>query len=111
LEQQAMMQGNPMKPILEKARATLRSGHRVWAVGIFVGPSGDEAPPVFPPYTSKAGMSAAEGSYFVNWLFQIAYFVDRHTTENHIVALPVPDGIEINSFEDLSLHEFHGWRE
>ena len=110
LFQQAMMspdQEQPIRPVIEKANAALRSGHKVFIVGWFGFP---------PPNHTFAPLSPAplpDGSwpsdYYANeWSLRFARSLQTHATE--ITPSPVQSPTRVNPFEDVSLIVASGWR-
>ena len=109
LVKKAMVTENPIGPLLDKVRATLRSGHTLWVAGDLDAPPDGNPPPVYPPY--KGSLDEADTKYFYSWMYQVTYFVGRHATKGNLVELPVPGGLAVNPFENLQLRAIHGWRE
>jgi hypothetical protein len=109
LMKKAMMTENPIGPLLDKVRATLRSGHRLWVVGAAQAPPGGNPQPVYPPYNGD--MKVTEDMYFTSWMFQVTYLVQEHALEGGPVKIPVPGGQPVNPLEDVPLVVIHGWRE
>ncbi|MGP8201069.1 MAG: glycosyltransferase family 39 protein [Limisphaerales bacterium] len=110
LVKKAMMTGNAIGPLLDKARAALRSGHRLWLVGEFQSPPADANElPAYPPY--RDGMKVTEDMYFSSWMFQIADLAQKHAREGGPVKIAVPGGRLVNPLEDVSMVAVRGWRE
>jgi hypothetical protein len=109
LMKQAMMTENPIGPLLDKARATLRSGHRLWLVGIFREPPGGIPQPLYPPYAGNTGQPASRYSF--NWMFQITWLVEQHATGGSRVEIPIPGGVAVNPFENVPVLVMDGWRD
>ena len=109
LMKKAMMTENPIGPLLDKARATLRSGHRLWVVGTAEAPPGGNPQPAYPPYNGDRKVN--EDMYVTSWMFQITYLVQKHALEGGPVKIPVPGGLPVNPLEDVPLVVVHGWRE
>ena len=109
LVKKAMMTENPIGPLLDKIRAALRSGHKLWVVGTIREPPNRDAPPVLPPYDGI--MEQSEGRYFSNWEFQIGYLVETHAVEGGRVEVPVPGNLAVNSVENIPLRVIRGWRD
>jgi hypothetical protein len=109
LMKKAMMTENPIGPLLDKVRATLRSGHRLWVVGTAQAPPGGQPQPVYPPYNGD--MKLTEDMYFTSWMFQITYLVQEHALGGGPVNIPVPGGLPVNPLENVPVVVIHGWKE
>jgi hypothetical protein len=109
LVNKAMMTVNPIGPVLDKVQATLRSGHRLWLVGPFESPPGDNPPTVYAPYNGDNGKT--DYMYESNWMSQITYCIAKHATGADLVSIPVPGGLAVNPFENAPVQVIHGWQE
>jgi len=106
-----MMAENPIGPLLEQARQTLRSGHVLWMVGDFEPPPPGQPQPLFPAYREEMVLDVPASYYVSNWMFQFSQMVQSHATSSAQVMLSVPGGATINSLEDMWLFKFSGWRD
>jgi hypothetical protein len=104
-----MMAANPMDPVLDKVRETLRAGHGIWLVGSAHPPPGGKPQPVYPPYSGDPAVT--EDMYFSSWMYQVTYLVQQHILEGGPVPVPVPDGVQVNPLENVGLVYVHGWRD
>jgi uncharacterized membrane protein len=109
LMKKAMMTENPIGPLLDKVRATLRSGRKLWLVGTAQAPPGGHPPPVYPPYNGD--VTRTEDMYFSSWMFQITYLAQQHAVGGAPVKIPVPGGQPVNPLENVPLVSIRGWRE
>jgi hypothetical protein len=110
LMKKSMQADDPIGPLMEKIKATLRAGHSLFVVGTFVTPpAGQPAEPLYPPY--HGGLDMADARYFSNWLFYITAQIQQHATAWAWVPVPIPNGQRVNTFENLTVLVVHGWRE
>ena len=109
LIKRAMKSENPIGPSLDQVRTTLRSGHRVWVVGILHYPVGNGPPPAYPPYDGN--MEGADAAYLGNWTDQLSYLARDHAVRRDPVKVPVPGDLAVNPLEDVPLLVVQGWRE
>jgi hypothetical protein len=97
---------NPMSPVLEKAAATLKSGHRVWVVGgLRFLQSGERLPTLAP--APHAG-TWSDSPYSTLWSMQVGYFIQNHAENLGLVPVPVEG--PVNRYENLPLLLAEGWR-
>ena len=106
-----MQAENPIGPLLEQARQTLRSGHVLWMVGDFEPPPPGQPQPLMPPYREEMALDVPAAYYVSNWMFQFSQMVQAHSTSSYQVRLSVPGGGAINGLEDMALLKFSGWRD
>ena len=110
LFQQAMMspdQEEPIRPVIEKANAALRSGHKVFVVGWFGFPPPDHTFAPLSPAPLPDGSWPSD--YYANeWSLRFARALQRQATE--ITPSPVLSPTRVNPFEDVSLIVASGWR-
>lgn len=104
-----MKKANVMQPLLERAAATLRAGHRVWLVGMMAipepgGPVPADLPPPPLPYSGWA-----DRPYTETWVMQLNQFLSNHSREFKMV-FETPQG-NLNFMENLQLYRVEGWRE
>jgi 4-amino-4-deoxy-L-arabinose transferase-like glycosyltransferase len=109
LMEQAMETADPIGPLLEQVRQTLRSGHTLWVAGLFQLPPPGPPQPVYGPY--HGGMANPDSAYFSSWMFQISRIVQTRATSGGQIKIAVPSDAPINPLEDIPLLAFHGWRE
>jgi hypothetical protein len=106
-----MLAENPIGPLLEQARQTLRSGHVFWVAGDFSFPPAGQPQPLLPPYHEEMVMDVPAAHYWSSWMFQFAQMVQTHSTSGFQVELSVPGAATINGEEDMLLLQFSGWKE
>ncbi len=111
LMKKQMMAENPIGPLLDQARQTLRSGHVFWLVGDFRFPPPGQPQPLLPPYREDMVMDVAAAWYFSSWMFQFSQMVQSHVPSQAQVVLTAPGGAPINGLEDMFLLQFRGWKE
>jgi hypothetical protein len=111
LMKKQMMAENPIGPLLEQARQTLRSGHVFWVVGDFRFPPPGQPQPLLPPYREDMVMDVAAAWYFSSWMFQFSQMVQAHAPSQLQLVLSAPGGAPINGLEDMFLLQFSGWKE
>jgi uncharacterized membrane protein len=111
LMKKQMMAENPIGPLLEQARQTLRTGHAFWVVGDFRFPPPGQPQPLLPPYREDMVMDVAAAWYFSSWMFQFSQMVQAHAPSQLQLELSAPGGAAINGLEDMFLLQFSGWRE
>jgi hypothetical protein len=97
-----------IQPVVDRAAAALKSGHRVWVVGwVGVPPPGQTPPPNLPPPPLKKwGWSQAP--YTINWNDQLAAFLENHSQDFHFATLPACG--DVNANENLQLTCAVGWK-
>jgi len=111
LMKKQMMAQDPIGPLLEKARQTLRSGHVFWVVGDFQFPPPGRPQSLLPPYREEMVMDVAAAWYFSSWMFQFSQMVQAHVPSQAQVVLAAPDHAPINGLEDMFLLQFRGWKD
>ena len=109
LMKKAMVEENPIGPLLDQVTATLRAGNTLWVLGVFQTPPPGNPQPVYPPY--HGGMDMADSVYFSSWMFQISALVQNHSIEGGQVNVEVPGGQPVNPLENVPLLAIRGWRE
>ena len=109
LVHEQMKKTNAMQPLIERAEATLRAGHRVWLVGMMAVPEpgvpvpGDLPPPPLPH------SDWADRPYTETWVLQMNQFLSNHSREFKMV-FETPQG-NLNFMENLQLYRVEGWHE
>ena len=103
----AMARPNPIDPVLEKVTETLKSGHRLWLIGVFPDPREVDEPAVPPPAPhASSGWYCAP--YIVTWGRQISYLLKLHVLQAEVI--PTGAGRPVNPYENLPLVVVSGWR-
>ena len=99
---------DPIQPVLEKAEATLRSGHIVWLVGYFPFSNPPRPAPQLPrPGEGPEGWRGAP--YMAAYGMQVAYFLQSHAVESAALKT-APITQAVNPFENLPVRAISGWR-
>jgi hypothetical protein len=106
-----MMAEDPIGPLLEQARQTLRSGHAFWVVGDFSLPPPGRPQLLLPPYREEMVMDVAAAWYFSSWMFQFSQMAQAHASSQAQVVLAAPDNAPINGLENMLLLQFRGWKD
>ena len=100
-----MMSENPAQPILDQMARTLKSGNRVWFVGIIPPPPNGNQPPSLKPAPNQGFWN--DDAYTLTWSLQEGFFIRNHATG--VEPLNPPDDDLIGS-ENVSLIKVWGWR-
>jgi hypothetical protein len=106
-----MMADDPVGPLLEQARQTLRNGHDLWMVGAFQFPPPGQPQPLLPPYREDMVLDVPAAHYWSSWMFQFSQMIQDHATSLDQVELSTPGGDTINPLENMLLLRFRGWKE
>ena len=106
-----MMAGDPIGPLLEQARQTLRSGHDLWVTGEFAFSPPGQPHPIIRPYREDMALDVPQGWYCSSWMFQFSQMIRLHSTSKVQVEMSVPGGAAVNDFEDMLLLRFSGWKD
>jgi hypothetical protein len=116
------------RPVLDRAAATLESGHRVWIVGWIPSVTGmKEEPADLPPIVSGPGgrleipttggdgkgfltfrNAGLDGSYSWAWGAQLSYLIVTHAET--IARVPVDSGEHVSAVENMGLTVASGWK-
>jgi hypothetical protein len=97
---------DPLRPIVERAEQTLRSGHRVWLVGDAPVPSpGEEAPRLPRVVDSKWRGSAL---FYRVWVMQVTGFLTTHMVQAS--QLSGTGFGPVSDFENLPVQTVEGWK-
>ena len=98
----------PIKPVLDRAAATLASGHHLWIVGELPPPQpGETRAPDLPPAPNNTyGWFDAPYSYV--WGLQLRQSLA--TNADQVEPVPVASPTRVNPFENLPLTVVAGWR-
>jgi hypothetical protein len=111
LMKKQMMADDPVGPLLEQARQTLRNGHDLWMVGAFQFPPPGQPQPLLPPYREDMVLDVPAAHYWSSWMFQFSQMIQDHATSLDQVELSTPGGDTINPLENMLLLRFRGWKE
>jgi len=99
---------DPLRPIVERAEKTLRSGHKVWLVGeAFVPPRG-EGPPTLPRVVDSTSKWRGSPLFYNVWVMQVMGFLTSHMV--HATKLPASDIRPVCDLENLPVQVMEGWR-
>ena len=103
----AMARPNPIDPVLEKVTETLKSGHRLWLIGVFPDPRDVEEPAPLPP-APRASSGWYCAPYIITWGRQVSYLLKSHVLQADV--LPTGAGRPVNPYENLPVVVVSGWR-
>lgn len=107
LFREKMSSEHPIDDVLEKIRATLAGGNRVWIVGGIKLPPEGRPPRSLPPAPNgNAGWDNV--AYSDAWLEQMSVFVREHSVHGQRVSLPSIG--PVNPFEEVPLLIIDGWQ-
>jgi hypothetical protein len=108
LFKEQMERNQPLRPVIEKIEATLRSGHSVWVVGYlpFSLPA-RPAPHLEPGKQTQTGWRG--GPFMMVFGMEAAYFVQSHSSTVEAIKIEVDD--PVNSYENQRLARISGWRD
>lgn len=101
-----MRAGNAMAPALEKIRAALQSGHRVWLVTNMEVVPVKQAPPPVAPLDPSAPRPL--GYFLFAWSRELIYELQSHATG--VAIVPIRAQQPISFYEDDRLLLLSGWR-
>jgi len=99
-------QGQAVRPLLLRIQTTLKSGHKVWTVGVIglVPPGGDTS---VPPPAPSAGWGWQNAKYANRWTgMTVAYL---QACARHNEKIPIGFEGQVSEFENLPLRVFDGW--
>ena len=103
----AMAEPNPIDPLLEKMTQTLKSGHRLWLVGVFPDQRGGEQPAALPPAPlPTSGWYCTP--YTITWGQQVSYLLKSHVLQAKV--LPTGADRPVNPNENMPVVVVSGWR-
>ena len=103
----AMARPSPIDPVLEKATEALKSGHRLWLVGVFPDPRDVEQPAALPPAPHpSSGWYCAP--YIITWGRQVSFLLKSHVLQAEV--LPTGAGRPVNPYENMPVVVVSGWR-
>jgi hypothetical protein len=101
---------NAIAPVLEKISTTLRSGNRVWVLGLYgwmgIPDAADKAPPALPP-APHSQYGWAEAPYTLTWVSQMAHHIQNEADTFDQLGNREASG---NFIEELNLYCAQGWR-
>ena len=109
LMKKQMEADTPITPLLAGVEKALSSGHALWVAGVFQFPPQGRPQPALPPYRGEP-LDMADARYFSSWMFQISQSVQTHAVQGGQVSVPVSENLPVNSFEDVPVLRFTGWR-
>jgi hypothetical protein len=98
----------PVRPVIDRARETLRTGHRVFVVGGLELPPDNEPPTPLPPAPLPGREPWPEHMYNRQWSLMVGHFLQTHS--NRIVPLPVKVAGVVSDYENVRLLAVEGWR-
>jgi hypothetical protein len=102
---QRMEEAEPIRPVLERVAATLRSGHRVWIVGGLPPLGPDELPGNVPPLPKSPPIPREllnESPYLNVWERQLTYVLLHHAQRYGVVPVDSPAAANGNTKEGIA---------
>jgi hypothetical protein len=96
-----------VRPAMEQVAQALKSGHRVFVVGILLRPRTGQQPLVLPAARPSMN-SLPEGAYTNQWLMMVGDLIHRHA--GRIAPLPVDADRVVSLYENVSIQAASGWR-
>jgi hypothetical protein len=109
LIRQKLQMTNAIQPVLEKAEATLRSGHRIWIVGEVSMPKSNIPPPVDLPPAPNGPAGWLDAPYTRAWGNKLGYMLAGHATNT--LRLIEPSIHAMKPMEDIGLTVVSGWND
>jgi hypothetical protein len=106
-----MMTADPLRPILARMGNVLRSGHRVFVVGMLPFPQADNLSQILPPTYRDADGHWHGGLDGQVWRLETGHFLRAHATRGGPIEIPVPGHARVQEFENLKLIVLEGWRQ
>jgi hypothetical protein len=103
-----MASPEPLGDVARAVRRTLRSGRRVWLVGNLETPPDGGPPPVWGPAPKGSPWGWRDAPYTGSWSLQVGALLRQRSVRERRIDLT--DLGPVNPFENLSIHEFRGWR-
>jgi hypothetical protein len=97
-------------PVLDRVRATLQSGHRVWIAGQILTPPPDAPMPADPPLAPHGPSGWLDWPYYVAWGQQLGWYLQNHAAEHSEYATGPTHTVPVSQFEHLKLLTFYGWK-
>jgi len=109
LVHEKMARPQAIQPVIDRALATLKGGHRVWLVGMMDIPQPDVPPPpdLPPPPLPFSGWS--DRPYTMTWITQINQALRNHSSEFKLVFETVDT--DVRFMENLQLFRVEGWQD
>jgi hypothetical protein len=109
LIRQKLQMTNAIQPVLEKAEATLRTGHHIWIVGEVPMPNSNDPPPVDLPPAPNGPEGWLDSPYTHAWGTKLGYVLASHATNatriiDSSTNVPKP-------WENIGLTVVSGWNE
>ncbi len=98
-----------MQPLLTRAEAALRAGHRVWLVGMMAVPEPGVSVPADLPPPPLPHSGWADRPYTETWVLQLNQFLSNHSREFKLV-FETPQG-NLNFMENLQFYRVEGWHD
>ncbi len=108
LLKEIMRTQDPIRPVLDRARASLRRGGRVWLVGRMLAAPGPRPPPPLEP-APHGGSGWLSAPYEERWGRQLAHFLASRSRRSGLVN--VPGMRPVSRMEEAALGVFAGWRD
>jgi hypothetical protein len=96
-----------VRPVIDRARDALRSGHHVFIVGRLEF-SSTERPLLSSPPPLSPGLIASSDLYAEQWSIRLGDFLRQHSTA--LRAIPIKADRPIRRYENLDVFVAEGWR-
>lgn len=109
LVHEQMRKSGVMQPLIERAEAALRAGHRVWLVGMMAVPEPGAPVPADLPPPPLPHSGWTDRPYTETWVLQLNQFLSNHSREFKMVY-ETPAG-NLNFMENLQLYRVDGWHD
>jgi hypothetical protein len=95
-------------PVLDRVRATLQSGHRVWIVGKISTPPSGSPMPADLPVAPNGPSGWLDAPYYAVWEKQLGWYIQNHAAKVTSYVAET-NSIEVNPLENMTLTAFRGW--
>ena len=105
----AMKDTNFLAPVLEKISTTLKSGHRVWVVGMLQMPADSHAIPQILPPPPLPVYGWSDTPYMGSWAARVTYLLQHHSIR--FGSITEESAGQLYLQENLQLFMAEGWRE
>lgn len=98
---------DPLRDVRFAVRKALRSGRRVWLVGVYDPPPEGQKPPVLAP-APGGPWGWRDGPYAISWSRQLGHYLSGNAFGEEMVHDPA--GSRVSGFENVPVRVFQGWR-
>ena len=101
---------NAIAPVMAQVEAVLRSGHRIWIVGVLSAPPAGAPVPRDPPVAPHGPLGWSDDPYTEAWGNELGYFLVQHITNATLFVNPFTNAIPISPMERMTLVVASGWQ-